>query len=98
MAAAGLGMPVAINTKERDRFIKQSERERLLEIFKPKKIAKSMRSKPDSETTKQGASIDNEGGLDHALLNDDKYVQGLLDNAKDEKELFSIVNTLRSRM
>jgi hypothetical protein len=89
MVAADLDMPVAINTGERDRKIRMSEREKLLSIFNPKKIAGAMKSKSGDETTKQHASIDNDGAISkETLMGDTGYIDKVYDAAKTDDDIF----------
>lgn len=91
LIATDLGEPVAFNTKARDTKIRQSERDKMLEIFNPKKLSKVMKpAKAKVKTSEKEATIVDFGAIDKNKLNDDVYVGKLIDNAKDDDEIFQI--------
>jgi len=101
MAAAELGMPVAINTKERDSKIAQNERSKLIEAMGGKRIAKAMsssRSTPAaSGAAGAGGSLDNEGAIDDARLDDPEYVDSLFAGSMSDEDDFRIQEMVRAR-
>lgn len=91
LIATDLGEPVAFNTKARDTKIRQSERDKMLEVFNPKKASKVMKpAKAKVKTSEKEATITDFGAIDKSKLDDDVYVGKLIDNAKDEDEIFKI--------
>ncbi|HUX58623.1 MAG TPA: hypothetical protein VMV77_16755 [Bacteroidales bacterium] len=99
MIAADLGEPVAFNTKSRDFKIRQTERDKMLSMFNPKKLDKAMKQSKDTvKTTEKEATIVDFGAIDKGKLSDPDYVGALIDNAKDEEEIFAIQNLVKKNV
>jgi hypothetical protein len=98
-AAAKFGLPVALNTKDRDARIVAGERNRILEALGGKKIAKAMSTGKDGQASRaKKGSVDDDGAIDKERLNDPEYQAQLLDSAKTEEEIFEVQKMIKARL
>ena len=101
MVATDLGEPVAFNTTERDKKIRQTERDKVLAIFNPKELtrgSKPMKSKSAPETTKKKTSVIDDSPIDKSKFEDENYVASLYEAAKSDEEIFKIQDMVKESL
>jgi hypothetical protein len=89
IAATKLKLPFTANTKERDKKIIKDHEKKLLDIFKPKKVAKALGSSGDASAKKKH-SILGDSVIDDQKLMDHEYIQSLMDRCKTDDEVMEL--------
>lgn len=86
--AKAKGLPVAINTADRDKTIAKTAAEKVLNGIGVKRIAKSVRQA--SAGGSSPASVSGNNSIDPAKIDDPEYIDRLYDSAKTDAEMFEI--------
>lgn len=94
--AKAKGLPVVLNTKERDKKLLANDRKKYIELTGAKKVAKAMKDASQG-SVKAGSSIADDGAtISGEKLNSYDYIMELMSKATDDREIFALQAKLKA--